>query len=532
MGNKKTNEENKSDKKALAREAFEEELFGSVSADNTEDESNPINLPDSENTKQSGIAQKLQENFSSTIQNEIQEDLDSSDNFSEKLQPTEEKSESSKEEKDTLGQYLRKHREERGIDLKTIAISTRISFKILESIENDLPQGYPNRTYLRGFVRSFAKYVEANEDYATELMNNALEDNSPKGHATNTAEDLLNDQLESESQLSEKWESSFQNLNDLKTPKALLSSKFLLSLATVVIVLGGTGYGIHSIFKSTEKEVNERIENNEKLAQDQITKNPKVRQTPTQDQEIANTAKNENLLDTSVNTPKSEATASAKSATEESLSDSSQQEATKKEIPVNTVTTKTESFPKKQEEQEEQEESNNRIQEKDNSKKEVAKTFWEKEIDFTPLPRPLFNLSDSSDLLENENIFPSRIKASYTGNQDRQHVYIRATRDDTWLSYKKDEDEIKSFILKKGKTLLIRGKKILLFLGRFKAVDLMYNNKHLTANANGVKSLVFPESLASEYKIPLFIYDSKMGKYYTQREFNEGRNLYLEKKNQ
>lgn len=71
----------------------------------------------------------------------------------------------------TLGEKLRKAREERGISISEVAEQTRISPHYLECIENDDYRTLPGGIFNKGFVKSYAKFVgldeqEAIQDYS------------------------------------------------------------------------------------------------------------------------------------------------------------------------------------------------------------------------------------------------------------------------------------------------------------------------------------------------------------------------------
>jgi transcriptional regulator with XRE-family HTH domain len=81
----------------------------------------------------------------------------------------------------SLGEKLRRAREERGISISEVAEQTRISPLYLKSIEADDYKPLPGGIFNKGFVRSYARYIgfdesEALADYA-ELM--ATNDVSP-----------------------------------------------------------------------------------------------------------------------------------------------------------------------------------------------------------------------------------------------------------------------------------------------------------------------------------------------------------------
>lgn len=67
---------------------------------------------------------------------------------------------------ESLGEKLRKAREERDISISEVAEQTRISALYLEAIENDDYRPLPGGIFNKGFVKSFAKYVGVDEGEA------------------------------------------------------------------------------------------------------------------------------------------------------------------------------------------------------------------------------------------------------------------------------------------------------------------------------------------------------------------------------
>jgi transcriptional regulator with XRE-family HTH domain len=79
----------------------------------------------------------------------------------------------------SLGEKLRRAREERGISISEVAEQTRISPLYLKSIENDDYKPLPGGIFNKGFVRSYARYIgfdenEALQDYAQLMAENEL----------------------------------------------------------------------------------------------------------------------------------------------------------------------------------------------------------------------------------------------------------------------------------------------------------------------------------------------------------------------
>ena len=65
----------------------------------------------------------------------------------------------------TLGQELRKKREERGSSLKDISLHTKISLHLLQALEEDRLDLLPELFFLKGVLRSYLRAIGADEAY-------------------------------------------------------------------------------------------------------------------------------------------------------------------------------------------------------------------------------------------------------------------------------------------------------------------------------------------------------------------------------
>jgi cytoskeleton protein RodZ len=75
----------------------------------------------------------------------------------------------------TLGEELRRLREEKGISLRQVSDATHIGSRFLQAIESDNYSSLPGGIFNRGFVRSYARYLGLNEEQALLLYNQQLE---------------------------------------------------------------------------------------------------------------------------------------------------------------------------------------------------------------------------------------------------------------------------------------------------------------------------------------------------------------------
>lgn len=73
----------------------------------------------------------------------------------------------------TPGQLLRLQREKIGLSAEDIAKRIHLDIKIIEAIEADSEDDLPSAIYVRGYLRSYAKTIDADADMVIELYNNA-----------------------------------------------------------------------------------------------------------------------------------------------------------------------------------------------------------------------------------------------------------------------------------------------------------------------------------------------------------------------
>ncbi len=80
----------------------------------------------------------------------------------------------------TPGQILRAHREKLGLSSQDIAQRIRLDIKLVEGIEKDHNKGMPAATYVRGYLRSYAKIVGADADHLISLYDTDSSSSLPK----------------------------------------------------------------------------------------------------------------------------------------------------------------------------------------------------------------------------------------------------------------------------------------------------------------------------------------------------------------
>lgn len=87
----------------------------------------------------------------------------------------------------TLGEELKRRREERDISLNEISESTRIGIRFLKAIDSDNYSILPGGIFTRSFIRAYAKQVGMNEEEAMGLYNEQVGSTKPE---TNNLSDV------------------------------------------------------------------------------------------------------------------------------------------------------------------------------------------------------------------------------------------------------------------------------------------------------------------------------------------------------
>lgn len=154
---------------------------------------------------------------------------------------------------------------------------------------------------------------------------------------------------------------------------------------------------------------------------------------------------------------------------------------------------------------------------KEKKEEEEVKDDDKKKRQFWPLSKELYSIESGvkrSDLLA---MMPSEFRGTTIAG--KQNIIVLANKTDVWLTYKSDSDPIKKFVLKKGRSVLIRGDEIRIFLGNFAGATLYLNEEPLAiSSSSSVKSLVFPQEKRDKYKMPLFVFHDN-GKVETSEDY-------------
>jgi len=71
---------------------------------------------------------------------------------------------------DTIGEILKRTRESRNLTVETVNRETKISINVIRALEQDDMDSFSSETYLKGFVKNYAKYLELDPDQLWSML--------------------------------------------------------------------------------------------------------------------------------------------------------------------------------------------------------------------------------------------------------------------------------------------------------------------------------------------------------------------------
>ncbi len=389
----------------------------------------------------------------------------------------------------TIGKYLALARENKGFSLKKISHQTKISTSILEKLENDLLEQLPNKAYVNGFVRSYGQVLSLNLDECQRILDESYTRNN-KSYIPPKKADVLRS-------AEEKAEPSNFGV--------FAGAALLLAVGATYLILNNSSKTVKEEKKLVTQELNEQTPLKVAGGADDTVSTEVTEVEPALAQSPA--AKPSLLVPQSpiaaVETPPGPMTPVAAPVTPVVVASPAPLAPTIT-APIVVAPTVVAPTPKP---------TTTETKIKEEVKKEEPKIATEKNDEaataaeaLKPMPSKVYDFAQDNDSSKSLTEFvPSNMQNAVVAG--KQNVFIAAVEGDTWITYKKDSDSVKKFTLEKGKNILIRGDEIRVFLGNVNVTKIFLNNKLLDLpSRSGVKSLVFPETAASKYKLPLFIY--------------------------
>lgn len=382
----------------------------------------------------------------------------------------------------SYGQYIKQGREEKKFTIFQLSQKTKISVKILDALENEKFEGLPQKSYLIGFTRTYAREVGLPADKCIELLDLALNksglnkpfyplDANSKGpdkpRPKNTEQDVKD----------------IDALQDVQPYAFQIPTKGILVTISGLLVVGIIVYAIIAQINTSSEKIT--------LAPP-ATDNVALAQASVIPQEAAQVVDHGSVVEilptqipTLVQTP----------STVPSPVPTVMAQKIKQVTPMNLVS----------------------LAAAQATGTAIQGLKYDKIFFYRKLTPPLYSLSPLTGDGTNE-IYPPSARNTNQGSTNR--LYIHATKGDCWITYKVDNNVIKATNLKMGNVLDLPAQQvILIFMGNAQNLSLIFNDQLVDFNSpKGFKSLVFPESQITNYSLPLFVTEDD-GKIYTASEY-------------
>lgn len=90
----------------------------------------------------------------------------------------------------SFGSELRAERERRGVELGAIAAATKVSERHLRSLENDAHTELPGGVFNKGFVRSYCRHLQLDEEAWARRYAETFEESAPEADWAAFAENV------------------------------------------------------------------------------------------------------------------------------------------------------------------------------------------------------------------------------------------------------------------------------------------------------------------------------------------------------
>ena len=84
------------------------------------------------------------------------------------------------QEVELIGDFLKRKREEKNLSIKVIAQHTKISITLLELLEDNNTEQLPDKAYVTGFVKSYAKTIGIDQKEALEVLRQTYSEFTPQ----------------------------------------------------------------------------------------------------------------------------------------------------------------------------------------------------------------------------------------------------------------------------------------------------------------------------------------------------------------
>jgi cytoskeleton protein RodZ len=145
------------------------------------------------------------------------------------------------------GEILKKAREEKGISISEVGLALKLSTKVLKAIEEGDEKNLPAKTFVRGFIKSYATYLRLDIDQVLEFFYQDYGSTKPRPYLKSTTSDDIadksaiddlkkpgSDRLTSKGMSDSKTNSAKNNQESVSTYNPLAPKKDTKTLALVI----------------------------------------------------------------------------------------------------------------------------------------------------------------------------------------------------------------------------------------------------------------------------------------------------------
>lgn len=372
----------------------------------------------------------------------------------------------------TIGELIQQKRSAKNLTLKTLGQQTKISLSLLENLEANKLTQLPSKAYVTGFVKTLSKILDINTNEAIAALEYTYNPNYKK-KATSVAQ--VNDHVATQI--------ANQKPEDLKNKESILMLQTYITdhlglfakIGAGIAIVGGIGLYIANY-------INQIPTPPAKVETVTQTTTPAVSTQSATTETQATT--NSNVVDTAATTTPGTTEAATQTTT-----------------PATEATTALVVKPV------------------ENVEKKPLK-----EVNLTSFEQNGAQFEEVDMTTEEYNEFlPTRFRVAQQGNVNS--IFLNATNGDSWVTYKTDDNVIKKFVLRQGRTVFMRGELIRLFVGNPDALKIFFNSAPVKVRKAGKitpRNIVVPETRRTEFKQPLFIFQDD-GSALTSSEYETMR---------
>jgi len=368
---------------------------------------------------------------------------------------------------ENLGSFLRSHREKRNLTLENISHVTKISIRNLGHLENNDLSSLPDKIYVFGYVKNYAKVLTIDNKEPLALLEKEYHKIFPPEYSAPEPKAPI--KKEGPSQI----------------------SVFINSLDKQSMIIIGLIIGLLFIISLSFMFSSDSSDQAEKKAQESLV--------------TSGTSLQEQGSDSTPVTPIS---LNSETPLQKEIEEDAEDSET--DLKVDKAPDKTsENVAEKKEEEIEVK--------KDKKKGKKSKDMLAKRTFYT-MNLPLYENYSPLDGEAYSDLVPSDIDQKY--DENLQNIFVYAKEGSCWVTYQTSESKINQRYVKSGKYTFVQGKEIRMAIGNTGSARVFLNKTPIKLITNtGVKNLVIPQENSTRYKMPLFVYNKEKNSFLTSADY-------------